>query len=86
MGGAAFIFGLIALQALTLLSFGLSYLDGPGLTLGLTLGIAVIQALIIAIVFMHLYESRFGVQFMALLTLVWIGLLCLGMIADVGLR
>jgi caa(3)-type oxidase subunit IV len=86
MGGRAFILGLVALQALTLVSFGLSYLDAGGLVLGLALAVAGVQVLIIAMIFMHLYESRFGVQFMALITLVWIALLCLGMVADVGLR
>lgn len=86
MGGRAFIIGLIALHALTLVSFGLSFLEGGGLVLGLALAVALVQVCIIAVVFMHLYESRFGVQFIAAITLVWIALLCAGMIADVGLR
>lgn len=86
MGGGAFIIGLLALHALTLASFGLSFLDPGGLVLGLALAIALVQVFIIAVVFMHLYESRFGVQFIAVTTLLWIALLCAGMIADVGLR
>ena len=86
LGGAAFLLGLVALLVLTLGSFGLSFMAASGLVLGLALGIAGIQVLVIAVVFMHLYETRFGIQVVALVTVLWIALLVLGVLSDVAMR
>lgn len=39
-----------------------------------------------ALVFMHLLEEAFSVRCVAVLNVLWVALLCLGIVADVGWR
>src|SRR5690349_19911528 len=83
--GIRYVAALAALLILVGLSWGLSYL--PSLTGPLlALTIAVIKAVIVAAVFMHLSDARFTYRFVAVVTALFIAILCLGISGDVLFR
>ena len=77
---------LVALLALTLLSFGLSFaplgVAGPVLAFGIAGG----KVLIVGFIFMHLREAVFATKLVALVSALYIALICVGIFADVGFR
>lgn len=85
--GRAYVLAWLALLVLTALSFGASYIVPQGAAgLIAALGIAAIKAAVVMLVFMHLLEMRFASQLVIIVTIVFIVLLCLGVVADVRLR
>jgi cytochrome c oxidase subunit IV len=76
----------LALLALTALSFALSRVHlghfGPTLALAIASG----KALIVALVFMHLYEGRFMTQLIPVIVVAFVAILCLGLASDVAAR
>lgn len=77
----------LALLVLTALSFGATYIVPQGAGgLVAALGIAAIKAALVMLVFMHLLEMRFASQLVIIITIVFIVLLCLGVVADVRFR
>jgi cytochrome c oxidase subunit IV len=76
----------LCLVLLTLASFGAHLLPLGGFATPVALLIAVVKATIVALVFMHLLEEAFSIRCIAVLNAVWVALLCLGIVADVGWR
>ena len=75
-----------ALLVLLALSFGLSFLDLRRLNFTAALAIAAAKALLVAYYFMELGEGVDAVRFMAAASLVWLGLLIGGTLADLITR
>jgi cytochrome c oxidase subunit 4 len=75
-----------ALLVLLALSFGLSFLDLGRLNFTAALAIAAAKALLVAYYFMELGEGVDAVRFMAAASLVWLGLLIGGTLADLITR
>lgn len=86
ISGRSYLLAWLALLVLTALSFGAAYLPLGAAGLAVALGIAAGKALVVMLVFMHLLEARFATQLVAIVTVLFIVLLCLGMAADVALR
>ena len=84
--GLAYVVTLAALLLLTLTSWGFSQLHLGALAPVVGLGIAFVKAMLVALFFMHVSDSRFAIQLIAVTTLVFILLLCLGIAADVAFR
>ncbi|HLU65725.1 MAG TPA: cytochrome C oxidase subunit IV family protein [Kofleriaceae bacterium] len=84
--GFHYVIALVALLLLTGLSFGLSFLDLGALGTPLALSIAGVKVLIVGSIFMHLREAVFATRLVGLVTIIFIALLCLGIIADVAFR
>lgn len=85
--GAKYVIALVALLALTALSFGLHFasLGGAvGTTVALT--IAGVKVGIVALVFMELRASLPATRLIAAVSLAFVALLCLGIIGDVAMR
>ena len=76
----------VALLGLTGLSFGLSYAPLGRWEVTVALLIAVTKATLVGLFFMHLIEQRLTTALVALVTVVWIALLCLGVASDVAFR
>lgn len=84
--GIPYIAALVALLALTGLSFGLSYVDTGSFAALIALSIAAIKATIVALIFMHLLEASFVTRMVVMINVLWVALICLGIAADVGFR
>ena len=84
--GSRYLVALVALLVLTGLSWGLSYLPLSAASPWLALSIASIKAGIVALVFMHLADAAFSYRFVALVTVLFIVILCFGLVSDVSLR
>ncbi len=85
-GAARYVFAWLALVLLTLASFGAHQLPLGGFATPVALAIALVKATIVALVFMHLLEEAFSIRCVAVLNALWVALLCLGIMADVGWR
>jgi caa(3)-type oxidase subunit IV len=85
-GGGRYVGALLALLVLTGLSFALSYAPLGAAGPPIALSIAGIKVLIVGAVFMHLREAVFATRFVGVVTVLFIALLCLGVVADVGFR
>jgi cytochrome c oxidase subunit IV len=85
-GGGKYVGALLALLVLTGLSFGLSFAPLGAAGPPVALGIAGVKVLLVAAVFMHLREAVFATRFVGVVTVLFIALLCLGVVADVGFR
>lgn len=85
-GGGRYVVALLALLVLTGLSLVLSRASLGGMAAPVAFTIAGIKVLIVAFVFMHLDEALFATRLVGLVTLVFIALLCLGVVADVSFR
>ena len=85
--GRPYVFALAGLLALTALSFGLHFAPLGG-TLGAVaaLAIAAMKVTIVALVFMELRDASTPTRTIALVTVGFVTLLCLGIIGDVGFR
>jgi cytochrome c oxidase subunit 4 len=75
-----------ALLALLALSFGLSFVDLGRFGFAAALAIAGAKALLVAYYFMELGDGVDAVRFMAAASLVWLGLLIAGTLADLITR
>ncbi len=76
----------LALLGLTALSFALSrlHLGHAGPAVALT--IAAAKASAVALVFMHLDEAHFMTRLVPVVVVIFIAILCLGLLADVAAR
>ncbi len=84
--GARFAVALAVLLALTGLSYGLHLVPLGAAGPVLAFGIAGIKVLIVALVFMELRESLPVTRLVALFSVLFVLLLCLGIAGDVALR
>lgn len=85
-GARPYVLAWAALVLLTLSSFGAHLLPLGAFATPVALAIALAKATIVVLVFMHLLEEAFSIRCVAVLNAVWVALLCLGIIADVGWR
>jgi caa(3)-type oxidase subunit IV len=85
-GGRPYVVALVALLALTGLSFGLHFAGLGALGPAAALGIAAAKVLVVATVFMHLRHAHTATRLVGLVTALYVAILCLGILADVGLR
>ena len=84
--GAKYIGALVALLVLTAVSFGLSYVTLGAAATPVALGIAVIKVAIVGMIFMELLASLAATRLIAAITILFVALLCLGIVGDVALR
>jgi caa(3)-type oxidase subunit IV len=85
-GGRPYVVALIALLALTGLSFALHFASLGALGPAAAIAIASAKVLVVAVVFMHLNRARAATRLIGLVTALFVAILCLGVLADVGLR
>src|SRR5262249_47779461 len=76
----------VGLLALTLLSFGLSYVHTGAWEMPIALLIAVVKSLLVLLFFMHLVEQKFIHGFVVVVAVALLGLLLLLVAADVKTR
>ena len=76
----------IVLLALTGLSYLAAQFDIGALGIAIGLLIATVKATVVALYFMHLIEEGVLFSLVALATVIWVALLCGGLVADVGMR
>lgn len=84
--GRALILTLIALLVLTSLSWWLAHMPLGAFHSAAALGIAVLKAASVGLVFMELGRSGLVPRFIAVLTFLFIALLCAGIVGDALLR
>ena len=85
--GAKYVFALIALLALTGLTFGLHFAPlGGSLGITIALVIAATKVSIVATIFMELRDSSPSTRLVAIVSVGFVLLLCLGVMGDVGFR
>ncbi|HKE16993.1 MAG TPA: cytochrome C oxidase subunit IV family protein [Kofleriaceae bacterium] len=85
-GGRPYVAALVALLGLTGLSFGLHFAGLGALGPAAALAIAAAKVLVVATVFMHLRQARAATRLIGLVTVLFVTILCLGILADVALR
>jgi caa(3)-type oxidase subunit IV len=85
--GAPLVLALVALLALTALTFGLHFAGIPDpWSIIVALAIAAAKIAIVAMVFMELREVRGSVAIVAAVTISFVALLCAGIAGDVAFR
>lgn len=84
--GARFVVALVALMALTLLSFGMHYIRLGTLGTVIALTIAGIKVVVVGLIFMELRESLAATRLIPVVTILFVILLCLGIVGDVAFR
>jgi cytochrome c oxidase subunit 4 len=76
----------LALLVLTAISWALAHVALGHAAVPVALAIAAIKASIVAIAFMEIAHAHVAARIVGIVTLSFIAILCLGVIADVGLR
>lgn len=76
----------LALLVLTGGSFLATHLGLGRAGLAVALVIAAIKATIVMLVFMHLSREHFAPRFVAVINVLWVALICLGVLGDVAVR
>ena len=85
--GAKYLFALGALLVLTALTFGLHYVPlGGAIGPVVALTIATVKVLVVALIFMELRESMVATRLVAITSVVFVVLLCLGIVGDIAYR
>jgi caa(3)-type oxidase subunit IV len=85
--GRPYVLALLGLLAFTALSFGLHFAPlGGGLGAAVALAIAGAKVAIVGLVFMELRESLAATRMVALVSVGFVALLCLGILGDVAFR
>ncbi|HWU87979.1 MAG TPA: cytochrome C oxidase subunit IV family protein [Kofleriaceae bacterium] len=84
--GARYVAALIGLLCLTGTSLGLHFAQLGAAGTFVALAIAAVKVLIVALVFMELIESMAATRFVATVAVVFVALLCLGILGDVAFR
>lgn len=84
--GAPYVAALVGLLCLTGLSFGLHFAALGAAGTAVALSIAAVKVLIVALVFMELRESMTTTRLVAAVAVVFVALLCLGVVGDVAFR
>jgi caa(3)-type oxidase subunit IV len=85
-GGRRYVVALVVLLVLTGLSFGLVSLGLGAAGPPIALTIAAIKVLVVGVVFMHLSEAMFATRMVGVATILFIALLCFGVLGDVAFR
>ncbi len=85
-GGVPYVIALVALLLLTGLSYALSFAGLGSLGPPVALAIASAKVLVVASVFMHLRHGHTATRLVGVVTALFVAILCLGILADVGLR
>jgi cytochrome c oxidase subunit 4 len=76
----------IALLVLTVISWGLAHVALGHAAVPVALAIAAVKASVVAIAFMEISHAHVAARIVGIVTLSFIAILCLGLVADVGLR
>jgi cytochrome c oxidase subunit IV len=84
--GRHYAFAYLGLMALTGLSYGVAQVSLGTLGPVVALTIASVKALVVGLVFMHLARARFATQMIAIVNILFVALICLGIVADVAFR
>lgn len=84
--GVPYVLALVGLLALTGLSFGLHYVPLGQLGALIALSIAAAKITIVGVIFMELRESMAATRMIALVSVAFVALLCLGIAGDVAFR
>jgi len=84
--GAPYAYALLALLALTGLSFGLHFAELGAAGPAVALAIAAVKVCIVGTVFMELRASLAATRTLAIVATAFVVLLCLGVYGDVGFR
>jgi len=83
---AKYVFALVALIVLTLLSLVLHYAGLGAAGTPIALSIAGIKVVIVGLIFMELLVSLAATRMIAIVTILYVALLCFGIIGDVAFR
>jgi cytochrome c oxidase subunit 4 len=84
--GRPLVLALLALLVLTAISWGVAHLPLGRAAIPIALAIAAIKAAVVAYWFMELPLASTPAKIVAMVTLVFIALLCAGTVGDLGLR
>ena len=84
--GVHYVVALAVLLALTGVSFGLSQVARGDASHWLALAIAAVKVIVVGYIFMHLREATFATRLVGLVVLLFIAILCFGLVADVAMR
>jgi cytochrome c oxidase subunit IV len=84
--GRPFVLALLALVALTAVSWGVAQVALGRASTPVALAIAAVKAAVVATAFMELRRASATARIVALVTVAFIALLCAGTVADVALR
>lgn len=86
ISGRGYVYTWLGLLGLTGLSLLLSFVPMGALAPLVALAIASVKALVVAAIFMHLLRAPFVLQMIAAASVVFVALICLGIVADVAFR
>lgn len=86
ISGGAYVIALVVLLGFTGLSLGLHFVHLGVFNTVAAFSIASVKVLVVAFVFMHLAEAMFATRLIGLVTVLFIAILCLGIVADVAYR
>ena len=86
VSGARYVLALLALLVLTALTFGLHFASLGRAGLVIALSIASLKVAIVALVFMELLDSIASMRVVAIASVIFLALLCVGIYGDVGFR
>lgn len=80
------VLALLALVALTAVSWGMAHVELGAAGTPVAIAIAAVKAGVVAVAFMELPRASVPARVVALVTVAFIALLCAGTVADVALR
>lgn len=84
--GMKYVLALVALLVLTGVSFGLAYVPLGAAGPVVALAIAAVKVIIVGLIFMELLTSLAATRLIPVVTVLFVILLCLGIVGDVGFR
>jgi cytochrome c oxidase subunit 4 len=86
ISGRGYVYTWLGLLALTGASLALSAASLGVFAPIVALSIAALKALVVAAIFMHLLRGPFVLQMIAVVSVLFVALICLGILADVAFR
>lgn len=86
MSPRALVLALVALVVLTATSWGFAHLELGAAETPVAIAIAAVKAGVVVVCFMELPRASLAARVVAMVTVVFIALLCAGTVADLGLR
>lgn len=84
--GRAYVLTWLALLALAAVSFALAQVTSGAAGVAMGLAVALVKATLIGLFFMRLAEEKLAPRLVAASGVVFIGVICLGILADVAFR
>ncbi len=84
--GRPLVLALIMLLVLTVISWAVSHVQLGVASTSIAIAIAALKATVVAIAFMELPRAAIVARVVAIVTLAFIGILCAGVVADIGMR